>query len=77
MGAARKYSFEPCERAVRLALESRRPIRQVGPRPVKWCTRLSVSSSLEVYAAAAMAITSLGSSIVGSVSAFAIDPALM
>jgi len=46
-------------------------------RPVKWCTRmLSVSSSPVVYAAAAMAITSSGSSV-GSASALAIDSVLM
>jgi hypothetical protein len=46
------------------------------PRPVKWCTRLSASSSPDVYAAAAIAITSSGSST-GSASALAIDSALM
>jgi hypothetical protein len=48
-----------------------------GPRPVKWCTRLSASSSLDVYAAAAIAITSSDSSVGGSVSALAIDSTLM
>ncbi len=47
------------------------------PRPVKWCTRLSVSSSLDVYAAAAISITSSCSLSGGSVSAFVIDSALM
>jgi hypothetical protein len=46
------------------------------PRPVNWCTRLSASSSLDVYAAAGIAITSSGW-LVGSVSAFAIDSELM
>ena len=45
-------------------------------RPVKWCTTLSASSSPDVHAAAAIAITSSGSST-GSASAFAIDSALM
>jgi hypothetical protein len=48
-----------------------------GPRPVKWCTRiLSASSSLERYAAWAMAITSSGSAV-GAVRALVIDSALM
>ncbi len=47
------------------------------PRLVKWCMRLSASSSLDVYAAAAIAITSSGSSVGGSVSALAIESALM
>lgn len=50
------------------------PLR--GPRPVKWCVRLSASSSSELYAAASIAITSSGSST-GSARAFAIDSALM
>jgi hypothetical protein len=50
--------------------------KTLGPRPVKWCTRLSASSSPDVYAAAAIAISSSGSSA-GSVSAFVIDSALM
>jgi hypothetical protein len=33
-----------------------------GPRPVKWCTTLSAPSSPDVHAAAAIAITSSGSS---------------
>ncbi len=45
-------------------------------RPVKWCMTLSASSSPDAYAAAAIAITSSGSST-GSVSAFVIDSALM
>jgi ABC-type oligopeptide transport system ATPase subunit len=52
------------------------PELQRRPRPVKWCTRLSASSSLDVYAAAAIAITSSGSAA-GSASAFAIESALM
>ena len=47
-----------------------------GPRPVKWCTTLRASSSPELYAAAAIAITSSGSST-GSASALAIESALM
>ena len=47
-----------------------------GPRPVKWCARLTAPSSLDVYAAASIAITSSASST-GSASAFAIDSALM
>ena len=46
------------------------------PRPVKWCTRLTASSSLERYAASAMAITSWGSSV-GPASALVIDSVLM
>src|SRR5436309_13375304 len=46
-----------------------------GPRPVKWCTRLSASSSPDVYAAAEMAITSSCSSA-GSASALASDSML-
>ena len=49
---------------------------QLGPRPVKWCTRLSASSSPERHAAAAMAITSSGSSA-GSARALVIDSGLM
>ena len=45
-------------------------------RPVKWCTTPATSSSPDTYAAAAIAITSSGTSP-GSVSAFAIDSALM
>ena len=45
-------------------------------RPVKWCTTLSASPSPDAYGAAAIAITSSGSSA-GSVSAFVIDSALM
>ena len=51
-------------------------VEVLGPRPVKWCMRLRASSSLDVYAAAGIAITSSGWSS-GSVSAFAIDSALM
>ena len=62
------------------ALCLRGPGRSSGhglwPRPVKWCTRLSASSSPDVYAAAAIAITSSGSST-GSASALVIDSALM
>jgi hypothetical protein len=48
-----------------------------GPRPVKWCSSASASSSPElVQAAASMAVTSSGSGS-GSVSALAIDSALM
>jgi hypothetical protein len=43
---------------------------------VKWCTRLSASSSPELYAASAMAITSSGSST-ASARALAIESALM
>lgn len=50
-------------------------VRALGPRPVKWCTRLS-ASSLVRYAAAAIAVTSSGSSA-GAASAFAIESALM
>ncbi len=49
----------------------------LGPRPVKWCMRLSASSSLDGYAAAAIAITSSAWSSGGSVSALAIDSTLM
>ena len=49
---------------------------QTRPRPVKWCTRLSASSSPELYAAAGMAITPSSSSR-GPASALAIDSALM
>jgi len=47
------------------------------PRPSRWCTRLSASSSPEFYAAAGMATTSSGSSCGGSVSALPIDSTLM
>ncbi len=46
------------------------------PRPVKWCTRLTASSSPDVHAAWAIAITSSGSSA-GSASALVIESALM
>ena len=52
------------------------PKSQEGPRPVKWCTRLTASSSPDVHAAAVIAITSSGSSA-GSASALAIESALM
>lgn len=47
-----------------------------GSRPSSWCTRLGASSSLELHAAAGMAITFSALST-GSVSALAIDSALM
>ena len=47
-----------------------------GSRPSRWCMTRLASSSLDVYAAVAIAITSSGSST-GSVSALAIDSALM
>jgi len=48
----------------------------VGPRPVKWCVRLSASSSPDGQAAAAIAITSSTWSA-GSASALAMLSALM
>jgi len=50
-------------------------LRDEGPRPAKWCTRLSASSSPDVYAASEMAITSWCVSA-GSASAFASDSML-
>ena len=72
---ANPRSSKAAKTAAGSALSQRAPKR--GPRPVKWCTRLSASSSLDVYAAAAIAITSSGSSTGGSVRAFVIDSALM
>ena len=60
--------FNPGGRATAMAVS--------GSRPVKWCTTLSASSPLDVYSAAAIAITSWGSST-RSVSAFVIESALM
>ena len=53
----------------------RPPTETDGPRPSRWCTRLSASSSPEVHPAAGIAITSSGSST-GSASAFASDSTL-
>ena len=47
-----------------------------GPRPVKWCARLGASSSLELYAAWAIASTSSGSSA-GGESVLVTDSTLM
>jgi hypothetical protein len=56
------------------AARSTRGLR--GPRPVKWCARLSAPSSPGLYAAASMAITSSALSP-GGLSALAIDSTLM
>jgi hypothetical protein len=66
------------EGEIRAALEEHLTAERLsaGPRPVKWCATVSAPSSLDIYAAASIAITSSGSSM-GSESAFVIDSALM
>jgi hypothetical protein len=59
-----------------IGAEVEAPLVSDRPRPVKWCTKLSAPSSPDIQAAAAIAITSSGSSA-GGASAFAIDSALM
>ncbi|HEX6491022.1 MAG TPA: hypothetical protein VF002_06585, partial [Gaiellaceae bacterium] len=56
--------------------EFRATLEALGPRLVKWCTKLSAPSSPDGQAAASIAITS-SDSVGAGASAFAIDSALM
>ena len=70
-------SSRPAHSPRRLAPELERTICECRrPRPVKWCLKLRTPSSLELYAATSMAITSSACSP-GGASALAIDSILM